>query len=195
MAKDSRYILYKDDTYSDIMADEYSRPPYNRVLPIIENLEACLESFKELMERRKEGLAMDIRNEVLRVIGACPKKLLLLKSDVQEPVIKHLGDKWERYGGYPAFAVAIRALELERTIKPVKNHGLNGLNPPLFLRYRKILSQQPDYEETKKEILSIYRSQIDLTHFLAFPQEYAARYRSFSSGVPGQAPSGVGCRQ
>ncbi len=117
---------------------------------------------------------MDICNEVLRVIDDSPKKLLILKSDVQEPVIKLLGDRWDYFGGYQAFAAAIHALELERLIKPVKNHGLNGLNPPLFLRYRKILSQQHDYEETKKEILSIYRSQIDLTHFLTFPQEYPA---------------------
>jgi hypothetical protein len=125
------------------------------------------------MEKAQRGIVMEIRNEVLRVIDDCPKKLLILKSDVQEQVIKLLGDRWDYFGGYQAFAAAIHALELERLIKPVKNHGLNGLNPPLFLRYRKILSQQHDYEETKKEILSIYRSQIDLTHFLTFPQEYA----------------------
>ncbi len=117
---------------------------------------------------------MDIRNKILQAINTSPKKILILATDIQKPVIKYLGEKWERCGGYQAFAAAIHALEKEETDQADQDPGLNGLNPPLFLRYRKLIPQQRDYEEIKKEMLSIYRSQIDLTHFLAFPQEYAA---------------------
>jgi hypothetical protein len=124
-------------------------------------------------ETAKERLVGDIYNRVLQIITDCPKKFLDLKADVQDPAIKYLGEELE-YGGYETFAAAVFKLEQEELIRPIKSHGLNGRRPPLYLRYRKLSFQKQDYGEVRKEILSKYHSQINLSHFLASPQEYEA---------------------
>gem|GEM_PF-5928841 len=51
-----------------------------------------------------------------------------------------------------------------------------GLLRPLAMRYHRLPSKQRDYTDARAEMLSAYRSRMDLSSFLDAPGDYA-RFR------------------
>jgi hypothetical protein len=117
---------------------------------------------------------MKMLDHVRKIIDDFPRKILLWDNDLRDPAAKSFGTKWEDAGGYEAFAEAISFLVEENVLCPVKASGLNGLFPPLAVRYRKLSQSKRDYTNARAEMLSLYRSQMDLSSFLDAPGDYGA---------------------
>jgi hypothetical protein len=115
---------------------------------------------------------MKMQDCICKAIDSFPRKMLYWDTDLRDPVARRLGSRWEDAGGYEAFAAAINELVEEKVLSPVKRSGLNGLSPPLALRYRKLSLKEDDYSAVKEEILSAYCSRIDLSSFLSSPKDY-----------------------
>lgn len=125
---------------------------------------------------------MKMQDYIRKVIDRFPRKMLYWDIDIRDPVAKRLGSRWEAAGGYRAFAAAINELVEENVLRPVKRSGLNGLSPPLAVRYRKLSLEEGDYSAVKEEILSAYCSHMDLSSFLKSPQDYE-RYRDILMAI------------
>jgi hypothetical protein len=117
-------------------------------------------------------IPMKMQDYICKVIDSFPRKMLQWDTDIRDPVARRFASRWEDAGGYEAFAAAINNLVEEKVLSPVKKSGLNGLSPPLALRYRKLPLQEGDYSAAKEEILSFYCSRMDLSSFLNSPQDY-----------------------
>ena len=115
---------------------------------------------------------MKMQDYICKVIDSFPRKMLYWDTDIRDPVAMRLGSKWDAAGGYEAFAAAINNLVEKNVLSPVKKSGLNGLSPPLTLRYRKLPLKEGDYSAIKEEILSAYCSRMDLSSFLNSPKDY-----------------------
>lgn len=119
---------------------------------------------------------MKMLDNVRKVINASPRKILYLDKDIRDPVARCFGSRWEDAGGYEAFAAAVNFLVEEKVLRPVKASGMNGLFPSLAMRYRRLPPKQRDYMDARAEMLSAYRSRMDLSSFLDAPGDYA-RFR------------------
>ncbi len=117
-------------------------------------------------------IPMKMQDYICKVIDSFPRKMLYWDTDIRDPVAKRLGSRREAAGGYGAFAAAINDLVEKKVLSPVKRSGLNGLSPPLALRYRKLPLNEDDYSAAKEEILSTYCSRMDLSSFLNSPKDY-----------------------
>lgn len=110
--------------------------------------------------------------EIKRAVAACPRKVLDLAADIQEPVSRNLGAAFHTGGGYEAFAQALSTLVAAGVLRPVKAAGDNGRRPPLYLRYRKVETSAQDHSPLIKELLTTYRSSLNLSYFLSHPEQY-----------------------
>lgn len=125
---------------------------------------------------------MKMEDCIRKVIDSFPRKVLHWDTDIRNPVVGRLGSRWDEAGGYEAFAAALNNLVEENVLSPVKSSGLNGLSPPLALRYRKLFLNDGDYSAVKEEILSAYSSNMDLSSFLRSPKEYD-KYRDILMAI------------
>jgi hypothetical protein len=92
---------------------------------------------------------MKMQDYIRKVIDSFPCKMLHCDTDIRNLVAGRLGSRWEAAGGYEAFAAGINNLVEENVLRTVKRSGLNGLSPPLALRYRKLPLNEGDYSAEK----------------------------------------------
>jgi hypothetical protein len=78
---------------------------------------------------------------------------------------------WKQ-GGYYSFAESIEKLTQQEFISPVKASGLNGLNPPLYEKYRIAVKRDEPDGATKQKLLTWYHPQINTAHYLTHFTDY-----------------------
>lgn len=107
--------------------------------------------------------------QLLEQVIADSKRKTLTLQELQSAVRLKCGYReWERDGSYESFARAIKDLVSGQVLREVKAAGLNGMQPPLALRYRVVGKKS----QTPVEIFG-FKSKMDLSYYLQHPEEFA----------------------
>lgn len=112
-------------------------------------------------------------HELIEDFIGCLNRRRFASADLLDFVVDRLGrDAYEEIGGYRRFAVEIQSLVAQGTIRPVLASKVNGLNPPLYVRYQHLAKDKPLEMELRKHVLTHYHPALNPRYFLEHPEEF-----------------------
>lgn len=109
-------------------------------------------------------------------------KKQVVTGEIEDHLIKVLSqDGYWKQGGYHSFAAAMETLAQKGIVSPVKASGFNGLQPPLYEKYRIAVKDDGPDGDTRQKLLTWYHPQINtayyLTHFKDYKEDEPYLYR------------------
>lgn len=103
----------------------------------------------------------------------CQTKKQFVTRELEDHLIKILRqDGYWKQDGYRSFAETIETLVQQGFFSPIKASGLNGLQPPLYERYRIIVKKDGFDQATRQKLLTWYHPQINTAHYLTHFKDY-----------------------
>jgi hypothetical protein len=106
---------------------------------------------------------------VFSVVDSSERKIITT-DDLMTEIMSKIGRfSFDRLGGYQGFHQAVKSLVKEERLLPVKASKFNGLNPPLYNRYRK---PAPKSCSGLKDELYLLSPPIKIDYYLKHPKAY-----------------------